>query len=68
MTIAERLQRLLAAKGLSAAAVAENAGMERQQVWRIVKGLTPNPGVATLRRIVEAADATLGEFFADEDE
>jgi transcriptional regulator with XRE-family HTH domain len=67
MTLAERLQRLIASKGLSVSGVAETAGMERQQVHRIVAGKVANPGILTVQRIVEAAGSTLGEFFADED-
>jgi len=67
MTLAERLQRLIASKDLSISGVAETAGMERQQVHRIVAGKVANPGILTVQRIVEAAGSTLGEFFADED-
>lgn len=66
MTLAERLQRLLAAKGLSISGVAETAGMERQQVHRIVTGKVANPGVLTVQRIVEAAGGTMAELFTDE--
>lgn len=67
MTLADRLQRLFAAKGLSISGVAETAGMERQQVHRIVAGKVANPGVLTVQRIVEAAGATMAELFADTD-
>jgi DNA-binding phage protein len=65
--LAVRFRRLLEAQGHSISGVAELAGMERQQVHRIVTGKVENPGVATVRRIVEAAGGTLGEFFADQD-
>jgi transcriptional regulator with XRE-family HTH domain len=67
VTIADRLKALLEREGLSINAVAENAGMERQACWRIVAGKVKNPGVLTLQRIVEAAGATMAEFFAEED-
>lgn len=67
MTISDRLQRLLVVKGFSISGVAETAGMERQQVHRIVTGKVANPGVLTVQRIVEAAGATMGELFADND-
>lgn len=65
MTLSERLQRLLQARGVSINAAAERAGMERMQVYRIVQGKTTNPGVLTVQRIVEASGGTLGELFAD---
>jgi transcriptional regulator with XRE-family HTH domain len=54
-------------RGCSAAEAAKLAGMERQQVWRIVAGHNANPGVLTVQRIVEAIGGTMGELFADED-
>jgi transcriptional regulator with XRE-family HTH domain len=68
MTVAERLQRLLAKYDVSVNSVAEMAGMERMQVYRIVQGKTPNPGILTVIRIVEAAGGTMRELFEDEAE
>lgn len=62
-----RFRRLLDAKGHSISGVAELAGMERQQVHRIITGKVENPGILTVQRIVEAAGASMAEFFADED-
>lgn len=65
--LAGRFRRLLEARGHSISGVADLAGMERQQAHRIVTGKVENPGVLTVKRIVEAAGGTLGEFFADEE-
>jgi transcriptional regulator with XRE-family HTH domain len=66
MTVAARLQRLLAKYDLSVNSVAEMAGMERMQVYRIVQGKTPNPGILTVERIVEAAGGTMRELYDDD--
>jgi transcriptional regulator with XRE-family HTH domain len=65
--LSRRLRRLLAARGFTISEVARIAGMEKQQTWRIVTGATPDPRVESVRRIVAATGATLGELFADED-
>jgi DNA-binding phage protein len=51
---------------LSVNSVAEMAGMERMQVYRIVQGKTPNPGILTVERIVEAAGGTMRELYDDD--
>jgi transcriptional regulator with XRE-family HTH domain len=66
MTLSDRLRALLRKKGFSANSAAEAAGMERQQVWRIVTGKTVNPGSLTVERIVEAVGGTMAELFEDE--
>lgn len=68
MTLADRLRRLLDARGFSITEAAKLAGMEKQQVHRIVAGKVKNPGVLTVQRLVEAIGCTLGELFADEDQ
>lgn len=67
MTVAERLARMLARQGLSIRSVAELAGMESQQAWRIVTGKVANPGIETVRRLVEAAGSSMREFFSEDD-
>lgn len=67
MTLAERLRRLIAARGFSISEAAKLAGMEKMQAHRIASGANPNPGVLTVERLVAAIGATMGELFADED-
>jgi transcriptional regulator with XRE-family HTH domain len=64
--LSRRLQALLARQGFSISEAARQAGMQKQACWLIVTGRNANPGVETVRRIVEAVGATLGELFADE--
>ena len=67
LTLADRLRRLLNARGFTIYAAAEVAGMERQQAWRIVAGKTPNPGIVTVERLVAAIGATMNDLYADDD-
>jgi transcriptional regulator with XRE-family HTH domain len=66
MTLSERLRRMLDDRGCSISEVARIAGMQRQQVWRIVSGMNPNPSIQTIEKIVDAAGGTMAELFADE--
>jgi transcriptional regulator with XRE-family HTH domain len=65
--LSRRLHALLKRQGFSISEAARQAGMQKQATWLIVTGRNRNPGVETVRRIVEAAGATMGELFADED-
>lgn len=67
LTLSDRLRRMLADRGFTISEAAKLAGMEKQQVHRIVSGKNPNPGIETLRKITDAMGGTLGELFADED-
>ena len=64
MTPAQRIRSLLALKGLNIVDVAKAAGLDRQAVWKIVKGETANPGLVTIERIVEGAGSTMLEFYS----
>lgn len=68
MTLAERLQRMLDERGSTVTEAAKSAGMEKQQVWRIVRGVNANPGYNTVQRIVEAIGGTMAELAADDPE
>ncbi|WP_161602316.1 helix-turn-helix transcriptional regulator [Tautonia marina] len=64
LTPAQRIRSLLALKGLNVVDLAKAAGLDRQAVWKIVRGETANPGLVTIERIVEAAGSTMLEFYA----
>jgi hypothetical protein len=65
LELPRRLRRMLDERGCSISEAARFAGMERQQVWRIVTGVNTNPGIATLETVVSAVGGTLGELFRD---
>lgn len=67
MTVAQRLQRVLDDRGCTLSEAAQAAGMPRQQVWKILSGTVPNPGILTVEKIVRAAGGTMLEFFEDRD-
>lgn len=67
MTLAERIQRMLDARGFSISEAAREAGMEKQQVWRIVTGSNANPQIGTVQKIVTAVGGTMAELFTDEE-
>jgi transcriptional regulator with XRE-family HTH domain len=67
MTIADRVRRLIAAKGLTLSEAARQADMHKQQLHQIMSGQSPNPGVLAIERIVAALGSTMDEFFADND-
>jgi hypothetical protein len=65
MTLAERLARLFEDHDTNANAVAVAGQLDRNAVYKIVRGENVNPKLETLRAIVEAAGGTLGELFRD---
>ena len=63
-TIAERLRRMIDAKGLTVSDVAKRADLHRQAVHRVISGAVENPGILTVERIAAAAGGTLEELLA----
>lgn len=66
MTLAQRLQRLIAKYHMSQSNVADAAGMTRQQISRIINGSNAEPKIATVERIVEAIGSTMVELYQQE--
>ena len=64
MTVAERVRLLLTLKNVGFADIAKAAGLDRQAVWKIVRGDTPNPGILTIEKIVTAAGSTVIEYYS----
>ena len=63
--LCNRLQKLLESRQLSVYDVAARAGMQPKQVHRIVSGVTRNPGILTVQRIVEAAGGSLPDILRE---
>lgn len=53
-TFGETLIHLRQIRDLSIAALAQAAGISRQHVWRLEKGIIPSPGIAVLERLADA--------------
>lgn len=51
MLTVKQIKAAMADRNLSE--VARRIGMRRQQLWLIVKGISPNPTIKTLERISE---------------
>lgn len=66
MTIADRLKRMMDAKGFRQIDLAEVTGTSRAYVQKLCSGQIKNPGSVTLIAIVEAMDGTMTEFFEGE--
>ena len=60
----ENLQRLMAAQGLSIAAVARQTGLDRRTVHAILLG-TAKPHARTLNRLAEGLQVATDELFLD---
>lgn len=65
MTIGERLQTLIESQGLTIADVARAADLDRQAVWRIVRGEVANPGILTVEKIAEAVGGTIADLYPE---
>lgn len=62
-----KLMELLELRGLPVARAAEMAGMTRQQLWRILQGDVPNPGILTVQNIVRSLGGRMKDLFDDGD-
>jgi transcriptional regulator with XRE-family HTH domain len=68
MTLADRLQRVLDARGCTVAEASRLSGVDPQMIHRIIWGTNDNPKLKTLERIVVAIGATLAELFQESEE
>jgi len=66
MTFSALFRRMMKAKGMRQTDVAEVANVSRQYVSDLCSGRVSNPGVETIRPIVEAMGWTMAEFFEGE--
>ena len=61
--ISIRLSQLFKEKGFTTNGIAIYAAVPQSTVKSILNGESKNPGVVTLKKICDALDITLGEFF-----
>ena len=63
-TIGIRLTELCAKKGLSPYALAMACGLDKSTIYSILGEKSKSPEVATVKKICDGLDITLGEFFS----
>jgi predicted RNase H-like HicB family nuclease/transcriptional regulator with XRE-family HTH domain len=66
-TLGGQLWRMIRYHRLTVAEAARMAGMTRQQLWRILNGDVPNPGILTVQQIVRSIGGRMKDLFADGD-
>jgi transcriptional regulator with XRE-family HTH domain len=59
-TLADRLEGLIRAQGLSIAALAHATGLNRNAIYMLRSGARTNPQVRTLNALAEALGVTVG--------
>ena len=65
--LAKRLKELMEEKGMDYRALAAKSGLPVKRVYRMVMGVTSNPGVFVMMQICKGLGVTLDEFFEAEE-
>lgn len=60
--LGEIVSRLRRRRRLSASALAELAGISRQHLWRIEKGIVANPGKGVIQRIAHGLSTSISQL------
>lgn len=60
-----RLETLCVQRGVNASKLAYGAGVHPSTVKSIINGDSKNPGVVTIKKLCDALDVTISEFFVD---
>jgi len=63
-TIANRIVELTEAKGMNPSSLATFCGIDRSTVYSILGEKSKSPEVATIKKLCDGLDITLGEFFS----
>jgi transcriptional regulator with XRE-family HTH domain len=63
VTIAVRLQILFDQAKMNVVDVARAADLDRQAVWKIMRGETKNPGILTVEKLVAAVGFTMLDYY-----
>lgn len=64
--VRQRISDLCREKKLTVNRLSTTAGVTQSTVKDIVKGITYNPGIATIKKICDGFDISLREFFDSE--
>lgn len=65
--VQNRIITLCRQKGYSIRGLANAAGIPPGTLKNIIYGKSRNPGVVTIKKLCDALEITLGEFFSDPD-
>lgn len=61
--VSERIKSLCAEQGITINKLATKAGVTQSTVSSITNGASKNPGVCTIKKLCDASDITIIEFF-----
>lgn len=62
--IAHRIEELCGKRSLNASSLAYLCGMDRSTIYSILGEKSKSPEVATIKKICDGLEITLGEFFS----
>lgn len=65
--IVDRITDLCRQRDITVGKLCTKAGATSSTVSDIMNGVTKNPGVITIKKLCDALDMTLGEFFSTEE-
>jgi hypothetical protein len=64
-TLGGKLVELIEERGVTYARAAEMCGMTRQQLWRLLQGDVPNPGIFTIQQVVLGLGGRMRDLWSD---
>lgn len=63
-TIANRIEQLCEQKNMNPSSLAYHCGMDRSTIYSILGDKSKSPEVATIKKLCDGLEITLGEFFS----
>ena len=63
-TVANRIRQLCKERGITPNALSNISAVPQATVKSILNGESQNPGIATIKKLCDGLDITLGEFFS----
>jgi transcriptional regulator with XRE-family HTH domain len=63
----KRIRELCKERGITPNALSYAAGISQSTIKSILNGESVNPGIATIKKICDGFDITIGEFFSTEE-
>lgn len=62
--VANRIRQLCRARGITPNGLANISGVPQSTIKSILNGESRNPGTATVKKLCDALEITLGQFFS----